>query len=125
MKSFLFVLILSMAGIAHGSAMGYGERSCRSLDEQRGVLRGREVCIVETSCYRYPLSNPNAGTRIQRTAYCRPDSRNYCLDAQDCLADVSLTESDIPKIRPKYDSGDDCNCSQVRGSRSGGYGGVK
>lgn len=100
----VFILGLLFVSTANADFIGYGDRNCNSVSEDRGQLRGREVCIVKISCVHYPLSNPNFGARVQQTVYCRPDSSNYCLDAQDCLEDNSLAPSDIPNITPKYDT---------------------
>lgn len=96
-------LILIFTGLkAHADFFGYADSSCRVETEQRGILREKEVCILDVSCYHYPVSNSNMGVRTKSRVYCPPAAENLCPEAQDCINQTSLRQSDISQIKPKY-----------------------
>lgn len=117
---YVLLIIFFIHGWAQASMIGYGDQDCRLIDEKRGLLRGKEVCLQVINCFHYPLNNPYAGTRISTKAYCRPDSSNVCLDPQECLRDNSLQMSDIPHIKYKYESDESCECKDEESSSSSG-----
>ncbi len=98
----LALILFFMGAAAHADYFGYGDSSCRTEAEQRGILREKDVCILDVSCYHYPLSNSNLGVRTKSRVYCHPDATNFCQEAQDCINETSIRQSEVVQIKPKY-----------------------
>lgn len=104
MKSLFFGFVLLLGSIASADMIGYGQRNCKVLEEERGSLKGDDICILKISCERFALNNPDKFTDNRLVGYCRPlDSGRCPTKPQNCLDDDSLTGADIPKIKPLAD----------------------
>lgn len=104
MKSLVFVSALLLGSIASAEMIGYGQKNCKVLEEERGSLKGSDICILKISCEKYPLNNPEKIINNRLVGYCRPlDSGRCPTKPQNCLDDDSLTGADIPKIKPLAD----------------------
>ncbi len=131
---YLVLVLLSFGVNAHADMIGYGDKDCKTVTEKRALLYNKEICALEISCNHFPLNNPDGGTTVKQSVYCRPDSANFCLAAEACLADKSISSAEIPMIIPKYggdnvapvrstgadSTGNTCPCGPDKSKRTDG-----
>lgn len=104
MKSAVMLLVLALTPFVNASTMGYGQRNCQVLEEERGTLKNSDICILKISCESYALNDPENYKEVRLVGYCRPlDSGRCPKKPQNCLNDDSLTGADIPRIKPLAD----------------------
>lgn len=100
MKLIVFSFALAIAQIAQADMIGYGQKNCKVLEEERGSLKGDDICILKISCEKYALNNPDKVYDNRLVGYCRPLENGRCpKKPENCLDDDSLKAADIPKIK--------------------------
>jgi hypothetical protein len=100
---FLFAFLIGATATA--GSVSYGFRDCRSASEELRVkLLKKEICVLKVNCLRSAVNEPSKGLRINTTAYCPPNEKNECLDAQACLDDQTLNEKQILEAKLKAQS---------------------
>ncbi|QDK38973.1 hypothetical protein [Bdellovibrio sp. NC01] len=114
----LFILALLFSFKVHADALGYGDKNCKTDKEIRGVLFGKEICVLNVTCDHYPLNNPDETTKNQQTVYCMLDKSNACPAADACYSEKKIDPSQAPMILPKY-TGDSVGPIKSTGSTDG------
>ncbi|MBS1969267.1 MAG: hypothetical protein JSU04_03125 [Bdellovibrionales bacterium] len=117
MKFALSIVLVLVSFAARADMIGYGTRNCNTTNESRGLLNSDPVCIQRVRCEQYALSNPSTYSLVSVRAYCRPGSSGRCPSGSACIADPSIRDSDIARIRPMPDRPIERDCDQ-QGSSS-------